>query len=77
MNAIVGYAKNGTLSQIDKCVNVMSRHSLAQLADTFKDNKVELALAGLNTQNSVYNAIDCRGWWGIISTLPYVGNVTI
>lgn len=76
MNAIIGYAKNGTLSQIDKCVNVMSRYSLAQLADTFKDDKVELALAGLNTQNSVYNAI---GWGGggIISTLPYVENVII
>lgn len=76
MSAIVGYAKNGTLSQIDKCVNVMSRHSLAQLADTFKDDKVEFALAGLNTQNSVYNAI---GWGGgeIISTLPYVENVII
>lgn len=77
MSAIVGYAKNGTLSQIDKCVNVMSRYSLAQLADTFKDDKVELALAGLNTQNSVYNTIDCGGGGGIISTLPYVGNVTI
>lgn len=77
MNAIVGYAKNGTLSQIDKCVNVMSRHSLAQLADTFKDDKVELALAGLNTQNSVYNAIGWGGGGGIISTLPYVENVII
>lgn len=61
MNGIVGYAKNSELSQMDKCANLMSRHDSANLADTFKGDKVELALAGLNTQNSVYNAI---GWGG-------------
>lgn len=76
MNGIVGYVKSGTLSQIDKCANLMSRHDSANLADTFKGDNVELALAGLNTQNSVYNAIGCGGG-KIISTLPYVGNVTI
>ena len=74
MNGIVGYAKNSALSQIDKCVNLMSRHNSANLSDTFRDNKVEFALAGLNAQNSVYNSI---GGGGIISTLQHLVNATI
>lgn len=57
MNAIVGYVKSSALSQIDKCVNVMNRHDLANFADTFRDDKVEFALAGLNATNSAYNSI--------------------
>lgn len=74
MNGIVGYAKNSTLSQIDKCVRLMSRHDLANLTNAFIDDKVEFALGSLNTQNSVYNFM---GGGGIISTLPYVENATI
>ena len=61
MNGIVGYAKNSELSQIDKCANLMSRHDSAKLSDTFRDDKVEFALAGLNAQNSVYNSIGGGG----------------
>lgn len=74
MNGIVGYAKSSTLSQIDKCVKLMSRHDLANLTNAFIDDKVEFALGGLDAQNSVYNSI---GGGGIISTLPYVENATI
>lgn len=74
MNGIVGYAKNSTLSQIDKCVRLMSRHESPNITDTFIDDKIEFALGGLEAQNSVYNSI---GGGGIISTLPYVENATI
>ena len=79
MNGIVGYAKSSTLSQIDKCINLMNRSDLTNLTSAFRDDKVEFALAGLNTQNSVYNSISCSSSWGggIISTLPYVENATI
>lgn len=74
MNGIVGYAKSSTLSQIDKCIKLMSRHDLANLTNAFRDDKVEFALGGLNAQNSAYNSI---GGGGAISTSLYVENATI
>lgn len=57
MSGIVGYAKSSTISQIDKCIKLMSRHDLANLTNAFIDDKVEFALGGLDTQNSAYNSI--------------------
>lgn len=57
MNGIVGYAKSSVLSQIDKCIKLMNRSDLANLTSAFRDDKVEFALGGLDTQNSAYNSI--------------------
>lgn len=73
MNGIVGYAKNSTLSQIGKCAKLMNRADLANPTNTFRDDKVEFALGGLNAQNSVYNTMG----GGIAFISPYVENATI
>lgn len=47
MNGIVGYAKNNALSQIDKCVKLMSRHDLANPTNAFRDDKIEMVVFDL------------------------------
>lgn len=48
MNKLVGYVKNNSTSQVDKCVNLMSEFYLSSDFHIFKNNKIEFAVSKMS-----------------------------